>query len=244
MSDHKKKSQSTTNIDKESTKQGSLFNLSNNKSNRTKSQSPSRANGKNSPEQQKQQAAEVQQQQQHSTEKKKNGLIKRLSLRFKSHSVDHADDNHADNSKKKSKKQAQTDNKEQQPPESDAKSKRNSKNKEMDSYAEMYNNYINAEKTKSNSSLGKPPSSSTNANRSRNEYEISERKIYGSSYSNYRHDANKRASSSPIDDPNHRDYKIIKVKLENQPKQRSLVSEDDINIQGKVNSILLLKISK
>jgi len=232
MNDHKKKSQSTTNIDRESTKQGSLYNLSN-KSNRTKSQSPSRANGKNSPSEQQKQQAEVQQ---HSTEaKKKNGLIKRLSLRFKSHSVDHADDNHADNNKKKSKKQAQTDNSnnnnKQQPPESsDAKSKRNSKNKEMDSYAEMYNNYINAEKTKSNSSLGKPPSS--NANRSRNEYEISERKIYGSSYSNYRHDANKRASSSPIDDPNHRDYKIIKVKLENQPKQRSLVSEDDINIQA------------
>jgi hypothetical protein len=231
MNDHKKKSQSTTNIDRDSTKQGSLYNLSN-KSNRTKSQSPSRANGKNSPSEQQKQQAEVQ----HSTEKKKNGLIKRLSLRFKSHSVDHADDNHADN-KKKSKKQAQTDNKEQQPPESDAKSKRNSKNKEMDSYAEMYNNYINAEKTKSNSSLGKPPSSSTNANRSRNEYEISERKIYGSSYSNYRHDANKRASSSPIDDPNHRDYKIIKVKLENQPKQRSLVSEDDINIQGKFRRV-------
>lgn len=228
MNDHKKKSQSTTNIDKESTKQGNLFNLSSNKSNRTKSQSPSRANGKNSPEQQKQQAGV---QQQHPTEKKKNGLIKRLSLRFKSHSVDHADNNHADNNKKSKKQAAQNDNKQQQPPESDAKSKRNSKNKEMDSYAEMYNNYINAEKTKSNSSLGKPPS---NANRSRNEYEISERKIYGSSYSNYRHDANKRASSSPIDDdPNHRDYKIIKVKLENQPKQRSLVSEDDINIQGK-----------
>lgn len=221
---HKKKSQSTTNIDKESTKQGSLFNLSKSK-NRTLSQSPSRANANDKRETHSPSSNEhpKQQTESHSTEKKKNGLIKRLSLRFKSHSVDHAENNP---DKKSSKKQ--NDNKQNEP---DPKSKKNAKNKD-ETYAEMYNSYINSEKTKSNTSLGKAglPSST---NRQKNEYESSEKKVIGSSYTANRHDANKRASSPPIDQTsNHRDYKIIKVKLENQSKQHSQVNEEDINIQS------------
>lgn len=122
------KSQSTTNIEKESTKHGSLFTLhrdkkETSKSSRAMSQSPQRSN----------QERPTSSNKTDSEKKPKNGLIKRLSLRFKSMSMDHADlDDHE--AKKSSSK----------------KTKRNDsvKKSKEDVYSQNYAHHINKEKQK------------------------------------------------------------------------------------------------